>query len=107
MECKQQNRPYCITFCGVNGVGKSTNLAKVRKYKNNFGWEDIVIDCYRSKNKLGKINDNQLINFKHKKKNCILCIHNKVLYTVSLNTKDVHVYKTFSNLFFLHMSIIT
>lgn len=22
-------RPYVITFCGVNGVGKSTNLAKV------------------------------------------------------------------------------
>ena len=22
-------RPYTITFCGVNGVGKSTNLAKV------------------------------------------------------------------------------
>ena len=29
MECKQQKRPYCVTFCGVNGVGKSTNLAKV------------------------------------------------------------------------------
>ena len=22
-------RPYVVTFCGVNGVGKSTNLAKV------------------------------------------------------------------------------
>lgn len=30
MECKQKGRPYCVTFCGVNGVGKSTNLAKVR-----------------------------------------------------------------------------
>uniref|UniRef100_A0A0B7AIA1 SRP54-type proteins GTP-binding domain-containing protein n=2 Tax=Arion vulgaris TaxID=1028688 RepID=A0A0B7AIA1_9EUPU len=29
MEAKQQQRPYVITFCGVNGVGKSTNLAKV------------------------------------------------------------------------------
>jgi len=29
MECKQKGRPYCVTFCGVNGVGKSTNLAKV------------------------------------------------------------------------------
>lgn len=29
MEVKQQRRPYVITFCGVNGVGKSTNLAKV------------------------------------------------------------------------------
>ena len=26
---KQQGRPYVITFCGVNGVGKSTNLAKI------------------------------------------------------------------------------
>lgn len=30
LDAKQQRRPYCITFCGVNGVGKSTNLAKVR-----------------------------------------------------------------------------
>lgn len=29
MEAKKQSRPYVITFCGVNGVGKSTNLAKV------------------------------------------------------------------------------
>ena len=29
MEVKQQRRPYVVTFCGVNGVGKSTNLAKV------------------------------------------------------------------------------
>lgn len=26
---KSQKRPYIITFCGVNGVGKSTNLAKI------------------------------------------------------------------------------
>ena len=29
METKNRGRPYVITFCGVNGVGKSTNLAKV------------------------------------------------------------------------------
>jgi len=28
-DAKQKKRPYVITFCGVNGVGKSTNLAKV------------------------------------------------------------------------------
>ena len=28
-EAKANNRPYVITFCGVNGVGKSTNLAKI------------------------------------------------------------------------------
>lgn len=26
---QQSKKPYVITFCGVNGVGKSTNLAKV------------------------------------------------------------------------------
>lgn len=29
LEAQKQDRPYVITFCGVNGVGKSTNLAKV------------------------------------------------------------------------------
>ncbi len=28
-EAASKGRPYVITFCGVNGVGKSTNLAKV------------------------------------------------------------------------------
>lgn len=31
MEAKKQSRPYVMTFCGVNGVGKSTNLAKVNR----------------------------------------------------------------------------
>ncbi|XP_013162351.1 PREDICTED: signal recognition particle receptor subunit alpha [Papilio xuthus] len=29
MHAKQEGRPYVMTFCGVNGVGKSTNLAKI------------------------------------------------------------------------------
>uniref|UniRef100_A0A1I7WTT2 SRP54 domain-containing protein n=1 Tax=Heterorhabditis bacteriophora TaxID=37862 RepID=A0A1I7WTT2_HETBA len=29
LEAKREHRPYVIVFCGVNGVGKSTNLAKV------------------------------------------------------------------------------
>jgi signal recognition particle receptor subunit alpha len=29
LEAKRQGRPYVVTFCGVNGVGKSTNLAKI------------------------------------------------------------------------------
>lgn len=29
MEAKKQGRPYVMAFCGVNGVGKSTNLAKI------------------------------------------------------------------------------
>uniref|UniRef100_A0A915DCD5 SRP54-type proteins GTP-binding domain-containing protein n=1 Tax=Ditylenchus dipsaci TaxID=166011 RepID=A0A915DCD5_9BILA len=28
MDAKNQKRPYVIVFCGVNGVGKSTNLAR-------------------------------------------------------------------------------
>ena len=28
-EAKASQRPYVVTFCGVNGVGKSTNLAKI------------------------------------------------------------------------------
>ncbi|KAF4530114.1 hypothetical protein B566_EDAN001371, partial [Ephemera danica] len=29
MEAKRQGRPFIMAFCGVNGVGKSTNLAKI------------------------------------------------------------------------------
>ena len=29
LEAKANKHPYVITFCGVNGVGKSTNLAKI------------------------------------------------------------------------------
>ena len=29
MEARRRGKPYTIVFCGVNGVGKSTNLAKV------------------------------------------------------------------------------
>ncbi|NXU07747.1 SRPRA protein, partial [Buphagus erythrorhynchus] len=28
MDAQRHRRPYVVTFCGVNGVGKSTNLAK-------------------------------------------------------------------------------
>ena len=30
MVARDKGQPYVITFCGVNGVGKSTNLAKVQ-----------------------------------------------------------------------------
>lgn len=30
LDAQRSQKPYVITFCGVNGVGKSTNLAKVR-----------------------------------------------------------------------------
>lgn len=31
MDAQRHQRPYVVTFCGVNGVGKSTNLAKVSR----------------------------------------------------------------------------
>jgi signal recognition particle receptor subunit alpha len=31
LQAKKDGRPYVIVFVGVNGVGKSTNLAKVKK----------------------------------------------------------------------------
>lgn len=38
MEAKKEGRPFVMAFCGVNGVGKSTNLAKVtyKNFKINF-----------------------------------------------------------------------
>ncbi len=36
IDAKSSRRPYVVTFCGVNGVGKSTNLAKVRDDKSIF-----------------------------------------------------------------------
>ena len=29
IDTRSRGRPYSMVFCGVNGVGKSTNLAKV------------------------------------------------------------------------------
>ena len=29
METRKKGKPFVVVFCGVNGVGKSTNLAKV------------------------------------------------------------------------------
>jgi signal recognition particle receptor subunit alpha len=33
-QAKSEKRPYVIVFCGVNGVGKSTNLAKITFWLN-------------------------------------------------------------------------
>lgn len=42
LEAQAQHKPFVITFCGVNGVGKSTNLAKVRTVWLLFFWEIII-----------------------------------------------------------------
>uniref|UniRef100_A0A8B9HVZ1 SRP receptor subunit alpha n=1 Tax=Astyanax mexicanus TaxID=7994 RepID=A0A8B9HVZ1_ASTMX len=36
LEARAQRKPFVITFCGVNGVGKSTNLAKVSPSLSEF-----------------------------------------------------------------------
>ncbi|KAK7487182.1 hypothetical protein BaRGS_00021534 [Batillaria attramentaria] len=45
MDCKAQRRPYVITFCGVNGVGKSTNLAKVCFWLVENGFRVLIAAC--------------------------------------------------------------
>ena len=52
MEAKSKGRPYVITFCGVNGVGKSTNLAKVCFWLLDNGYRVLVVggDTFRAGN---------------------------------------------------------
>jgi len=45
MAAKEAGRPYTITFCGVNGVGKSTSLAKVAAYFRSHGYKVGVAAC--------------------------------------------------------------
>lgn len=49
-EAQRQKRPYTIVFCGVNGVGKSTNLAKVTFWliENSFRVLIAACDTFRS-----------------------------------------------------------
>ena len=42
---KEQGRPFVITFIGVNGVGKSTNLAKVAYMFKNNGFSVLLAGC--------------------------------------------------------------
>lgn len=41
----KQNPPYVICFCGVNGVGKSTNLAKISNWLILNGVKVLVVAC--------------------------------------------------------------
>ncbi len=49
-ESQRQRKPYVIVFCGVNGVGKSTNLAKVTFWliENSFRVLIAACDTFRS-----------------------------------------------------------
>lgn len=44
-EKRSTRRPYVITFIGVNGVGKSTNLAKVAYMFKNQGFKIMLAAC--------------------------------------------------------------
>lgn len=50
LEAKKQKRPYVMTFCGVNGVGKSTNLAKICFWliENNLNVLIAACDTFRA-----------------------------------------------------------
>lgn len=50
MDAKENRRPYVITFCGVNGVGKSTNLAKICFWliENKFNVLIAACDTFRA-----------------------------------------------------------
>lgn len=41
----KQNLPYVITFCGVNGVGKSTNLAKISNWLITNNVKVLIVAC--------------------------------------------------------------
>lgn len=45
LHAKEQGRPYAITFCGVNGVGKSTNLAKIAFWLVENGFRIMIAAC--------------------------------------------------------------
>ncbi|CAM4612001.1 signal recognition particle receptor subunit alpha [Lepidochelys kempii] len=45
MEAQRHRRPYVVTFCGVNGVGKSTNLAKISFWLIENGFSVLIAAC--------------------------------------------------------------
>eukprot|EP01062_Namystynia_karyoxenos_P076820 TRINITY_DN7603_c0_g2_i1.p1 TRINITY_DN7603_c0_g2~~TRINITY_DN7603_c0_g2_i1.p1 ORF type:complete len:587 (+),score=216.07 TRINITY_DN7603_c0_g2_i1:96-1856(+) len=44
-KARAAGRPYIITFCGVNGVGKSTNLSKVAYWLKGQGLSVLIAAC--------------------------------------------------------------
>jgi signal recognition particle receptor subunit alpha len=45
LAARKEGRPYSIVFCGVNGVGKSTNLAKVCFWLLQNGLKVLIAGC--------------------------------------------------------------
>lgn len=50
LEAKKHQRPFVMAFCGVNGVGKSTNLAKICFWliENNYNVLIAACDTFRA-----------------------------------------------------------
>ncbi|XP_022109366.1 signal recognition particle receptor subunit alpha-like [Acanthaster planci] len=45
MEARSRGKPYSMVFCGVNGVGKSTNLAKICFWLVENGFAVLIAAC--------------------------------------------------------------
>mmetsp|Transcript_12546 Transcript_12546/g.18429 ORF Transcript_12546/g.18429 Transcript_12546/m.18429 type:complete len:542 (+) Transcript_12546:141-1766(+) len=45
LSAKKGKKPFCITFIGINGVGKSTSLAKVAYYLKSNGCSPMLAAC--------------------------------------------------------------
>jgi signal recognition particle receptor subunit alpha len=45
MDAQRRQCPYVVTFCGVNGVGKSTNLAKISFWLLENGFSVLIVAC--------------------------------------------------------------
>lgn len=62
IEAKKSKQPYVMTFCGVNGVGKSTNLAKICFWliENNLNVLIAACDTFRA----GAVEQVGLANFR-------------------------------------------
>lgn len=45
LQARQEGRPYVMCFCGVNGVGKSTNLAKICFWLIENGLSVLIAAC--------------------------------------------------------------
>lgn len=43
--CRKKGKPYVIVFCGVNGVGKSTNLAKICYWLGQHNFKVLLAAC--------------------------------------------------------------
>lgn len=45
LRAREEHRPFSIVFCGVNGVGKSTNLSKVAFWLKSNGFSVLIAAC--------------------------------------------------------------